>query len=329
MKKITLFIAFVAFTLTSASHAQNHGMKTTGNPGDGFSSNQIGTLLSGQTAFTIEFWYQIETFAANTWIFKIEDSAKNRIGLLTPGADNGGVYIRIGDGVSHGQQPFWNTDLKVGNGWNHVALTFDSGTAKLYINGLERNGGGISGSYPASTADLSTAQFQIGWTTGANIDELRITKGTALSAIDISKSTNPTDFDAYFDFNANERPTGAENSNSATANSGSDTTVLGQINNMGTTYDVDDNTTLSTKRFDNVSSLRVFPNPASNYVKVHLSSSSNGKVSIYDSTGKLLLQQMVTNQNQALISTSNLNTGLYLLSYESDSFKKVSKLIIR
>ncbi len=329
MKKITLFFALAAFTLSTTLNAQNYGLKTTGNPGNGFSSNQIGALLSNQTAFTIEFWYQIEIFKGETWIFKVEDSAKNRIGLLTAGADNGGMYIRIGDGTLHGQQPFWNTDSKVINGWHHVALTFDSGVAKLYINGLERNGGAISGAYPASTGDLSNDQFQIGWTTGANIDELRITKGVALSAIDITKSSNPLNFDAYFDFNGNERPTGADATNTGIANIGSDATVMGQINNFGRTYEVEDNATLSTQKFDNLNSFQIYPNPANDYVNVNFSNSTNGNVSVYNMAGKKLMQKAMVNQNEVRLDTSNLATGVYLLSIESDAAKRTSKLIVR
>ena len=329
MKKITLLFALAAFILTSTISAQNYGLKTTGEAGSGFSSDQIGGLLSNQTAFTIEFWYQIETFAANTWIFKVEGSANNRIGLLTPGADNGGVYVRIGDGTNHGQQPFWNTDLKVDNGWNHVALTYDAGAVKLYINGLERNGGGITGAYPTNIADLSAAQFQIGWTTGANIDELRITKGTALSAIDIAKSSNPTSFDAYFDFNGNERPTGADGTNTAIPNTGSDATVLGQINNFATTYEVLDNATLSVKGRDQVSGLQIYPNPASDHVNIQLPAHTSAKVSVYNITGKLLIQHAIAGQNEVRIDTNTLAKGMYMLSFENDATKIVNKLIVR
>lgn len=329
MKKITLFFAIVALAFTATTNAQNYGMKSTGNPGDGFSSDQIGTLLSSQTAFTIEFWYQIETFTPNTWIFKVQVSGTNRIGLLTPGADNGGVYVRIGDGTNHGQQPFWNTDLKAGNGWNHVALTFDAGAVKLYINGLERSGGGITGTYPTSTGDLSTEQFQMAWTTGANIDELRITKGTALSSIDMTRSSTPANFDAYFDFNANERPTGAAASNSATANIGSDVTVLGQINNFGETYQVLDNATLKVKSFDKVGSLQIYPNPAKDHVNIQLPNYTSGKVSIYNITGRLLLEKTITDQNEVRVNTSTLAKGMYMLTFENKTIKKAAKLIVR
>lgn len=345
MKKITLLFAIVAMTLTT-TNAQNYGMKSTGTFGDGFFSNEIQSLLSTQSAFTIEFWYQIETFTPNTWIFRLEDSATNRIGLLTAPADSGVVYVRIGDGTNHGQQPFWTAaDAKYPGGeprastehkltavegkWNHVALTFDAGTVKLYIDGLELIGQGITGAYPTTTGDYSGKQFQIGWTTGANIDELRITKGVALSAIDIAKSTMPTNFDAYFDFNANERPTGAEASNSGIANIGSDATVLGQINNFGSTYQVLDNETLAAKNFDKLSRLQIYPNPASDYVNIQFPTNTNGKVSVYNITGKLLLQQVVSSKNKVRVNTNTLSKGLYLLTFENENIKKVSKLIVR
>lgn len=347
MKKITLLFAIAAMTISTALNAQNYGLKTTGTFAEGFSSNQIGALLSNQTAFTIEFWYQIETYTANTWIFKLEDASNtnNRIGLFTAPSDSGVVYLRIGDGTNHGQQPFWTAnDSKYPGGafnasvghrltategdWNHVAITFNAGIVKMYIDGLELTGQGITGSYPATTSNLSGVQFQMGWTTNANIDELRITKGIALSTIDTAKSTTPTNFDAYFDFNANERPIGAAGSNTAVANIGSDATVLGQINNFGRTYKVLDNATLSNKKFDNEVGLKMYPHPANDHVNVQLPANTSGKVSVYSIIGKLMLEQIVVNKNEVRVNTSSLSKGMYLVILEGDTMKQVNKLMV-
>lgn len=329
MKKITLLFAIIAFTITSNSNAQNYGMKSTGTFGDGFSSSQIGALLSSQSAFTIEFWYKIDTFVANTWIFKMEASATNRIGLLTAASDNGTVFSRIGNGTTHGQQPFGSTNLTAAGGWNHVALTFNNGTVKLYINGTEKTGGVMTGDYPASVGDLSATTFQMAWSTTAIIDEVRITKGIALTTINTAKSSTPTSFDAYFDFNANERPTGAAASNTATANKGSNAAILGQINNFGKTTQILDNPTLKIRSFDKANNLQIYPNPASDQVNISLPSISNGKLSFYDISGKLILQKIVVDQNEVNINTSNLTIGIYNVIFENETTKKVSKLLIR
>lgn len=329
MKKITLFLTIITALATLNSNAQNYGMKSTGTFGDGFSSSQIGALLSSQSAFTIEFWYKIDSFVANTWIFRMEVSPTNRIGLLTAGSDNGTVFARVGNGTTHGQQPFLNTGLTAGTVWNHVALTFNAGTVKLYINGILKTGGVITGAYPGSTGDLSATPFQMAWSTAANIDEVRITKGTALSTINTAKSSTPANFDAYFDFNANERPIGAATSNTVTANIGSNATVLGQINNFGTTTQNSDNPTLRVRSFDKTNNLQIYPNPASDQVNILLPSNSSGKVSIYDVSGKLILQKIVADQNEVNINTSNLTTGIYTVSFENQTIKKVSKLVIR
>ena len=329
MKKITLLFVIAAFALTSKINAQNYGIKSTGTGGDGFSSDQIGALLSNQSAFTIEFWLKINTFVANTLILKLEASSTNRIGLLTAGLDNGFLYTRIGNGTTHGQQPFSNTGLIVSSGWNHVAITFNAGTVKLYVNGTLKTGGVITGAYPTSTGDLSAAPFQLGWSTSATIDEFRITKGTALSTINTAKSATPTSFDAYFDFNGNERPSGAAASHTPTANIGSNATILGQINNFGTTSPIVDNPTLGVSSFDKVSKLQIYPNPASDQVTISLPTSNSGKVSIYDISGKLILQKTVLDQNEININTANWTKGIYNVIFENKTLKKVSKLIIR
>lgn len=330
MKKITLLVALATFTLTASLQAKNYGLKTTGAPGNGFSSNEIGNLLSNQSAFTIEFWYEVEVFGANTWIFKVEQSEKNRIGLLTAGADNGAIYVRIGDGTNHGQQAVWNNGTTVGGGWNHIALTFDSGVYKLYVNGVERTtGAGVQGTYPASTGDLSEAQFQIGWTTGANIDELRVLQGVALSEIDILKASDPSTFDAYFDFDENDRPVGEEDTHTAVANLGSDTSVKGQINNLGITYEVTDNETLSTKIVGTQNVFQLYPNPSQGSVNIQFATATTGKVTIYNTTGKLLLEKIVNNQNEVRLDTGILAQGIYMLSVENGSQKTVSKLVVK
>ena len=347
MKKITLFFAIMALAFTTTTtNAQNYGMTSTGTFGDGFFSNDIQSLLSNQSAFTIEFWYQIETFKPNTWIFRLEDSGTNRIGILSSPSDSGVIYVRIGDGTNHGQQPFWTAnDSKYPGGatgasighrltaaegeWNHVALTFNAGEVKLYIDGLNLTGQFITGTYPTTTGDLSGKQFQMAWTTDANIDELRITKGVALSSIDIAKSSTPSNFDAYFDFNANERPMGGAGSSSATANIGSDATVKGFVKNLGETYQVLDNATLKVKSFDKVSSLKIYPNPANDHVNIQLPNYTSGKVSIYNITGRLLLEKTITDQNEVRVETSTLAKGMYLLTFENETIKKAGKLIVR
>lgn len=329
MKKITMLFVLAVFAMTSNINAQNYGMKSTGTFGDGFSSSQIGALLSSQSAFTIEFWYKIDTFVANTWIFRIEGSTTNRVGLLTAGSDNGTVFARVGNGTTHGQQPFGNTTLTAGSGWNHVAFTFDKGAMKLYINGTEKTGGAITGSYPASTGDLSVPPFQMGWSTAATIDELRITKGIALSSINTAKSNMPMNFDAYFDFNNNERPSGSAASNSATANKGSNATIMGQINNFATTIQVLDNPTLKVNGFEKANALQIYPNPAVDHITISIPSSSKGKLSVYDISGKLILQRTIVDQNEVQINTSGLSKGIYTVTFENESIKNASKLIIR
>ena len=222
-------------------------MKTTGTYGDGFFSNYIASLLSKQSAFTIEFNYKIGEFTPNNWIFVLEDTNSNRIGLLTSGSDNGIVYARVGDGDTHGQQAFNTSDdrkypnnnhdpsaghhLTATEGdWNHVGFTFDSGIVKLYIDGLEIEGGAIKGSYPETTGNLKGDQFLLAWTTEAIVDNLRITKGTALTPNPDSQIS--TNFDAYFDFNLNEKSSGSRR-NAEILNTGSDKSISGYISNSG------------------------------------------------------------------------------------------------
>ena len=340
-QKITLFIFAITFCMASTLNSQNYGMKATGLFGEGFYSNEIESLLSNQSAFTIEFWYQIETFKANKWIFSLEASNSNRIGILTAGADNGNVYVRVGDGTNHGQQAFFTAnDSKYSGGsstgrhltategdWNHVALTFDSGVVKLYIDGLELTGQWINGTYPDTTGDLSGKDFQIAWDTEANIDEVRITKGVALIPSPYAQTANG--FDAYFSFDGNEKPAGEADGSTITANTGSDNSVNGYIRNQAKTYLTTDNRTLKVEGFDKVEALELYPNPANNFVKMRLSNYQSGELSIFTVLGKKVLQKTISNQIEVELNTSSLKKGMYILKFENNNVKRVSKLIIK
>ena len=210
---------------------------------DGFYSNEIDNLLSNESAFTIEFEYQIVTFAPNKYIFQLEASPSNRIGILNNASDTGDVYLRLGDGTTHNQQRFRTAvDSNYASGssaghhltavdgnWHHIALTFDTGVVKFYVDGLEVTGDGGANVYPTSLGNLSGATFRLGWFGNVNLDEIRVKKGVALIPNPVPQTN--TDFDVYFNFSGNEKPTFTDSNDSAvaTANTGSDSSVTGFI----------------------------------------------------------------------------------------------------
>lgn len=84
-----------------------------------------------------------------------------------------------------------------------------------------------------------------------------------------------------------------------------------------------------------VAGFKVYPNPASGYVKIELEQYRNDfvNISISDIAGRRMIQQQNMNMapgfHQIELNTSNLSDGVYLLQIEVNGSRSVQKLIIR
>jgi hypothetical protein len=75
--------------------------------------------------------------------------------------------------------------------------------------------------------------------------------------------------------------------------------------------------------------LRIGPNPASNWLQVHVDGfQQKGRLEIYDLQGTLLLQQNVTSQDAAL-NVEDLTQGVYLLRFRADQQCTTIKFLVR
>jgi hypothetical protein len=74
-----------------------------------------------------------------------------------------------------------------------------------------------------------------------------------------------------------------------------------------------------------------FPNPADTKLTVTIDRENSGdvQISVYDITGKLVLQQHLRNVNQVILDVSSLQPGLYMLKTETKEWARTSKLIIK
>lgn len=72
--------------------------------------------------------------------------------------------------------------------------------------------------------------------------------------------------------------------------------------------------------------LKVFPNPASDYIMINLNDQS-GIVELYDLQGRLVLSQEV--QNELPVSVLQLNNGIYFYRVNSEGVVSTGKLIIK
>jgi hypothetical protein len=74
---------------------------------------------------------------------------------------------------------------------------------------------------------------------------------------------------------------------------------------------------------ENISSIKIYPNPASNFIHIELENTNTALVSIFDTRGKQVLS---TSKNK--MDVSQLNPGLYIVEVYQDNNSFQSKLII-
>jgi len=117
----------------------------------GFNDNSIGINLTSSTYLNI----LLRALSTATTIFgKGQDSYE-----LALDVDNGELYASVNSVNALGS---------IGSGWNHVAMTFDSGTIKLYVNGVQVGTAGTS-----STPSANMKSVMLGNGSSLRLDELR------------------------------------------------------------------------------------------------------------------------------------------------------------
>lgn len=95
-----------------------------------------------------------------------------------------------------------------------------------------------------------------------------------------------------------------------------------------TTFNSQPNCTfLNTNNFGLESKIKIYPNPIENELNIEaLEDFENLKINLYDFNGKLILSKTI-NDNSLKINTSNLNSGIYLISIENELGKFNQKII--
>lgn len=79
-----------------------------------------------------------------------------------------------------------------------------------------------------------------------------------------------------------------------------------------------------------ISSFKIFPNPANNYCTIQLAENFTGNISVKNLFGQEIIQQSFNHQNTIELSTEVLSSGTYILEIQSD--KKIiqqQKLVIQ
>jgi hypothetical protein len=115
-------------------------------------------------------------------------------------------------------------------------------------------------------------------------------------------------------------------------------TYINGYSPAGVSEIVCDNTVFATETYITTSveekqmnRISFYPNPADTKLTVTVDRGSAGEImfSIFDITGKQVLQQSFRNVNQVTLDVSSLQPGLYMLKAETKEWPRTSKLIIK
>ena len=113
--------------------------------------------------------------------------------------------------------------------------------------------------------------------------------------------------------------------------------IAGNLNSTGGTTTVDTQMAQSSLVIGSVLAVNnkhllqfsMFPNPSSGQVNFQLSSNVNqGHISIFDYTGKLVLEKNINTSNNS-IDVAHLSSGIYIVRIQTDSKIGTKKLIVR
>jgi len=80
-------------------------------------------------------------------------------------------------------------------------------------------------------------------------------------------------------------------------------------------------TTSGVEYFAQLTGIRVFPNPATDFVGLHFQNTANYNIAIYDLAGKLIFQEK-TDQTDYKVKVKNYSRGVYMLVVKDTENKK-------
>ena len=149
-------------------------------------------MTIGVEDFTIEFWVNPDNFT-NRGTFYDSRGASSTTGITIGHEASSGevrVYMNAGHGADY---PVWSSALTTGQ-WQHIAVTRDSGTIRLFVGGVLRDTGN-------RTSDMNgNHAVNIGYKTytgsgysyfDGKISNLRVVRGQAIYTASFTPSTNP------------------------------------------------------------------------------------------------------------------------------------------
>lgn len=321
MKKITFLLLFTTFVLSST--AQNLALDF-----DGTSEQYIETssMVPLTDSFTVMGW--VYARAAHTKIFSWGSPNVNKYIQIKTNF-NGTFQIYSGGGVIN----LYST-TSILNGWHHFAVTNNSGSVTIYVDGV--NEGTASADFSAITPTKTTLGSALinGTMQGSGnfqIDEFSVWD-IALSGEDILKykSAPPVGEETGLVLAYNFDPEGAaaEGDNTAITTINSLTwnyngTLTGfSLNGSSSNYVERPSESLSISEVRSEKSVSIYPNPTKDFFKVN---GFDGQLNyvIYNAVGLKVKSGRIYSNSP--INIKPLSNGVYFVHLENSSLLKFIK----
>ena len=178
------------FTITRNGNTTQGTFTPYGSNWSNYFNGSSDYLIAGATSssigsgdFTIEMWFNA-TVATNNGVFQTGNglSTSYQIGIVV--ASNL-LYIGLGNaGVSSTGIP-----VTVGT-WNHIAVSRQSGTTRVYLNGLQARSSADSYNYTDTYFTIG-GYYSTAYLFNGSISNVRVVSGTALYTSAFTPPTNP------------------------------------------------------------------------------------------------------------------------------------------
>jgi len=146
---------------------------------DHLSATSSSDFTFGTGDFTIEAWVKFRNGASDRDMTLFDNGTVNTPGHLCIFADVNNLYCRFGpSGASLNTS--WTTLGMSNNNWNHLAIVRDSGTCRVFVNGVQKNSGTRSENLTATGCRIGTLSgYEAFYAFDGYLDDYRITKGVA------------------------------------------------------------------------------------------------------------------------------------------------------
>ncbi len=101
------------------------------------------------------------------------------------------------------------------------------------------------------------------------------------------------------------------------------------VNAYGNRLYVDEinyNSMVGLKKYSNISDVKIYPNPANNFVAIELNEAKEKTIEVFDITGRIIISEQ-TADTKKQINISQLDEGVYYVRVSCNSLQHISKLI--